>query len=432
MTGQRLALVLAARPLMTMRESTKGSRSPLAGRLLLLPLFLFIAAPQSLLGQARGTVSAGGGVAAPGLTFDIPITLSLGGDVKVDALAFGLQITPGGGAPALSGSLSFRQVASLPQPLAAPTGSNAISVGWLGNLNPPLSATVALGVVSMTIPSSAQNGQAYTLTITGASGSLGQTSIPLAAGPNATLAVSTTTGPKPLFTAASVTNGASFISGASPGSIVTIFGTGLTRGLVGIAGAAALPLPTELRGTSVTLNKIPAPLFAVANVNGQEQINLQVPYEVAGQSTASIVVSNNGVASDPVQVNLLVAHPGIFTVDGIAGAILHGADFQLATSSNPAAKGEVVVIYATGLGPVSPTPATGMGASASPLSVTASTPSVTVGGLSATVAFSGLAPGFVGLYQVNVAVPSAAASGSVDVVIQIAGQASKAVKLAVQ
>ena len=119
-------------------------------------------------------------------------------------------------------------------------------------------------------------------------------------------------------------------------------------------------------------------------------------------------------------------------MDGTAGAILHGADFQLVTSSNPAAKGETVVIYATGLGPVSPTPATGMGASASPLSVTASPPSVTVGGLSANVAFSGLAPGFVGLYQVNVAIPSAVASGSVDVVIQVGEQASKPVKLAVQ
>ena len=144
-------------------------------------------------------------------------------------------------------------------------------------------------------------------------------------------------------------------------------------------------------------------------------------------------MNNNGVPSDLIPVNLLPAQPGIFTVDGSSGAILHVSNFQLVTSSNPAAKGEVVAIYATGLGPVSPAPRTGASASASPfLSRTVSTPSVTVGGSDAAMGFSGLAPGFVGLYQVNMTIPADAPSGSVDVVIQVAGQASKPVKLAIQ
>lgn len=238
--------------------------------------------------------------------------------------------------------------------------------------------------------------------------------------------------PAPAFTAASITNGASFVTGATPGSIITIFGTRLTRGVTGVVAADKVPLPTQLQGTSVTVNGIAAPLLSIANVNGQEQITLQVPYEVTGQATVAVVVNNNGEGSAPVQVALLPAHPGIFTVDGTAGAILHGSDFQLVSSSSPAAKGEVVVLYATGLGPVSPAPRSGSPALSSPLSLTTFAPVVTVGGIAAEVSFSGLAPGFVGLYQVNLRVSENLPSGNLDVVIQAAGQTSKAVKLAVQ
>ena len=236
----------------------------------------------------------------------------------------------------------------------------------------------------------------------------------------------------PTYSAASITNGASFVAGVTSGGIVTIFGTGLTTDVTGIVLAEQLPLPTQLRGTSVTLSGIAAPLFAIANVDGQEQINLQVPYELTGQATATVVVDNNGMSSDPVEVNILPAQPGVFTVDGSTGAILHASDFRLVSPADPAAPGEAVLIYATGLGPVSPAPPTGAPASASPLSLTSITPVVTVGGMVADVLFSGLAPGFVGLYQVNIAVPLSAPSGNLDVVILTGDQVSKAVKIAVQ
>ena len=231
-----------------------------------------------------------------------------------------------------------------------------------------------------------------------------------------------TTAGAPAFTAASITNGASFVPGVTPGAIVTIFGTGLTTDVSGVVLAEQLPLPTELRGTSVTLSGIAAPLFAVADVDGQEQINLQVPYELTGPVTATVVVNNNGVLSDPVEVNLSLAQPGIFTLDGTAGVILHAATFEPVTASKPAVPGEAVLVYATGLGPVSPAPLTGAPASASPLSLTSIPPLVTVGGVVAEVLFSGLAPDFVGLYQVNIAVPQDAPSGDVDVLVQTDGQ----------
>jgi uncharacterized protein (TIGR03437 family) len=248
--------------------------------------------------------------------------------------------------------------------------------------------------------------------------------------------VTLTVGTPPVIPSGSVTNGASFTAGASAGSIITIFGTRLTGLSPGaIVEADKLPLPTDLRGISVTVNGVPAPLFAIANVNGVEQINLQIPFEVTGQAKLTIVVTVNGAISNPVEVALQREQPGIFVADWTtgAGAILHGADYALVSSSNAARRGEVVLIYATGLGPVRNAPATGRPASSSPLSETTVVPVVTFGGATATeVLFSGLAPGYVGLYQVNVPIPTGAPSGSVDVVVIVSGQASTPVKLAIQ
>ena len=89
-------------------------------------------------------------------------------------------------------------------------------------------------------------------------------------------------------------------------------------------------------------------------------------------------------------------------------------------------------IYGTGLGPVTNQPASGDPAPSDPLSETVMTPTVTIGGVSATVNFSGLAPGFVGLYQVNATVPDNVPTGdAVPVVLNIGGAASNTVTIAV-
>ncbi len=229
--------------------------------------------------------------------------------------------------------------------------------------------------------------------------------------------------PTPVFTSAGVTNSASFVPGVTPGSIVTIFGTGLTLGVTGIVYPATV-LPTTLMGTSVKIGGVAAPIFGMASVNGLEQINVQVPYEMTGRSTADIVVTNNGVNSAAVTVMILAAQPGIFE-----GAVLHLTTNLPVTAANPASKGEFLVIYATGLGPVSPAPATGSLASASPLSFTTIAPVVTIGTSTALVPFSGLAPSFAGLYQLNVQVAQDAPTGAASLVINVAGAASKAVTI---
>jgi uncharacterized protein (TIGR03437 family) len=231
--------------------------------------------------------------------------------------------------------------------------------------------------------------------------------------------------------APSVVNSASYEAGAAPGAIVSIFGSGLTKA-EGIVDAGKAPLPRELSGTSVTVNGVPAPLFAVANVNGLEQVNMQIPYEIAAGSRASVVVTNNQVQAAVAQVEIFPAHPGVFTTDGTRAAALHAVDFQPVSAVSPAGRDEAIILYATGLGPVQNPPATGEVAPLQPLSPALEIPRVTIGGIDAAVLFAGLAPNYAGLYQLNVRVPQGTAPGDQDVVVTVTGRAAKPVKLAVR
>ena len=107
--------------------------------------------------------------------------------------------------------------------------------------------------------------------------------------------------------------------------------------------------------------------------------------------------------------------------------------YRLVDAANPARPGDTVQIFATGLGPVSNRPVSGAASPAAPLATTLSKPAVSIGGAQAQVLFSGLTPGYVGLYQVNAQVPDAAPSGyAVSVVVTLAGAASNSVAIAVQ
>jgi uncharacterized protein (TIGR03437 family) len=247
-------------------------------------------------------------------------------------------------------------------------------------------------------------------------------------GTNATWAFSL--GPLvPAITA--VVNGASFVGGGVvPGEIATAFGTNLTSNN-GINLTSSLPLPNTFLQDSLTVNNQPAALFAVDNVNGQQQYNFQVPWEVATGPTVTISASNNGTSSASIMVPVLAAQPGIFNYSAggnTYGAILH-ANFQLANTADPAKPGETVLIYCTGLGAVSSPPADGEPGNGQ---TTMATPIVTIGGTKATVSFSGLAPGFVGLYQVNAEVPEGLSAGNQAVVVEISGASGNSVLLPVE
>jgi adhesin/invasin len=130
------------------------------------------------------------------------------------------------------------------------------------------------------------------------------------------------------------------------------------------------------------------------------------------------------------------AQPGIFTANQQGsgqGVILKSDQITIAQPATPAAIGETIVIYCTGLGAVNPPVAAGIPSPASPLSQTVSPVTVVIGGQSAEVKFAGLTPGFAGLYQINAVVPSGVTPGdAVPVFLQVAGQTSPSVTMALR
>jgi uncharacterized protein (TIGR03437 family) len=233
---------------------------------------------------------------------------------------------------------------------------------------------------------------------------------------------------------------------ASAGGIASLYGTNLATGTF---AATKLPLTTTLdpaANTTVKLSSggsaapITAPLFFVS----PNQINFQMPWEILGQSQASLTVTTFGVTSAPVSVNLANPSPGIFSINqqGTGQGAIEIANTTILAApagsvpgaqAHPAAAGNYVTIYSTNLGDVSNRPADGAASPSSPLAKTVLTPTVTIGGVNAPVSFSGLAPGFVGLYQVNAQVPTGAPSGNaVPVILNIGGVASNTVTIAVQ
>lgn len=235
----------------------------------------------------------------------------------------------------------------------------------------------------------------------------------------------------PRFSTAAVVNAASFAGGMVAGSLVTVFAAGV-RDDAGVAVADRLPLPYTLAGVSVSVDGLAAPVYSVSNVNGQEQVNFQVPAAVAGRSTAAVVVTRDSHASAPANVPVAAVQPGVYTTDGTQAIMVHNADFTLATAARPLDRAEFAFLYVSGLGPVANAPADGAGGPASPPATASADVRVTLGGAPCEVQFAGLAPGFAGVYQVNFRVPAGAASGTRDVVVSANGIASPAVRVNVR
>jgi len=224
-----------------------------------------------------------------------------------------------------------------------------------------------------------------------------------------------------------ILNGASFAKGqaVAPGSLVSIFGTELAASL---AQADSVPLSTVIGGVSVTFNGVAAPLQFVSPT----QVNVQVPWEVSpadgGSATVDVVVKRGSSSSAAAKLNLVSAAPAFFTVSGGQAIAING-DGTLAApsgsipglSTHPAKTGDTLVLYATGLGAVTPSVLSGHD-SLDQLRRTNQMPVVTIGGMSAQIPFSGLTPQFPGVNQLNVVIPGNVASGSnVPVQIQLNG-----------
>ena len=241
------------------------------------------------------------------------------------------------------------------------------------------------------------------------------------------------TPPIPVANGVSVVNSASFrpatdpTPAIAPGSIVSIFGSGLAGAT---QAAASAPVPTVLLDTVVSFNNVPAPLFYVS----PNQISAQVPFELPpGGVTVEVKQASASVVRQTITV--APAAPGIFTTnlkETGPGVILHAADSSPVNESAPAKPGEFVSIFCTGLGQLKNSVVDGNPAP-NPPPETILAIEARVGNMLANVTFSGLAPGFVGLYQVNVQVPMGAPAGvAVPVVLASGGVPSNTVTIAIQ
>ncbi len=214
----------------------------------------------------------------------------------------------------------------------------------------------------------------------------------------------------PVVNNGGVVNGASFVPApnnqVAAGQIISIFGSQFL--LSGQVSAGTVPLPTQMgaNNTTVTACGQNLPLFYVS----PRQINAQLPWECPQAGTTPLTVTVNGQTSAPQPINLVAAAPGTFRVSVVnpyednvfLAAILHGNN-TIVGNPNSASTGEEVAIYCTGLGPTSPSFATGTAATS--FNQTVNPVTVTIDGNNAPVVYAGLTQGFVGLYQVNVIVP---------------------------
>jgi uncharacterized protein (TIGR03437 family) len=239
----------------------------------------------------------------------------------------------------------------------------------------------------------------------------------------------------PNLTAAGIVNGASFASGpVSGGEIVSLFGSGLGPPTpVSLALTNPRLVANSLEGVQVFFDGVPAPLLYASS----QQVNVVVPYSVAGKSTTVLQLEYLGVSTSPVTLPVAATTPGIFSIAGSGqgpGAILNSRDETVNSASNPAARGDWVSIFATGAGVTTPSSVDGFLASA-PLPAPNANVSVTIGGLPCQLNYEGAAPGLVsGVLQINAQVPAEVAPGpNVPVQISIGSANSPAtITLAVE
>ena len=206
---------------------------------------------------------------------------------------------------------------------------------------------------------------------------------------------------------------APFTAGVARGELITLVGTNIGPSTLQVA--ADVPFPTKLGGVQVMINNVPAPIYYVS----QNQISAIVPYQTS--NIAQIQVINNGTPSNAVTEFVVLTAPGVFTqpAGGVGYAAALHPDFSLITPSSPAQPGETIAVFVTGLGDVFPAIPDGS-AGPSPSFSTATNPiSAGINGQTATVTYSGLAPGLAGLYQIDLQIPSGLTPG--DNFLEISG-----------
>jgi uncharacterized protein (TIGR03437 family) len=204
-----------------------------------------------------------------------------------------------------------------------------------------------------------------------------------------------------------------FTSGIAPGEFISIYGSNLAS----TTQVATSGFPFTLGGVQVTVNNRPAPLYYVS----PGLIEAVVPFATS-EVVGNVQVTNNGVSSNSVSSFVNLTAPGAFTkpAGGLGYVAALHPDFSEVTTAHPAQVGETVAIFVTGLGDVNPAIADGApGPAVEPLSRTTNAFNVYVGPQQTATTFVGLAPQLIGLYQINLTVPSGVTAG--NAILTIAG-----------
>jgi uncharacterized protein (TIGR03437 family) len=194
-----------------------------------------------------------------------------------------------------------------------------------------------------------------------------------------------------------VVNAANYGPLIAPGSVISIFGTGLGQ----TQYLQTLPYPTQMGETSVAVNGEPAPLLFVSPT----LVNALVPADIP-VGPASVVVTVGNPSSNPANIIVKPVAPALFTTHatGRGNVVAQHLDYSVVTRSSPAQPGEVIVVYGTGLGQVD-------------MNGVSETPEVTLAGRTAKVIYAGQTI-YPGLYQINLQVPNIVV-GDQEIVIRM-------------
>ena len=251
----------------------------------------------------------------------------------------------------------------------------------------------------------------------------------------------------PAINAGGIVDGASFkLTSVAPGSWISVFGTNLSDTTQGTSGVNTAfdncsvcnvvnqALPMGIDGASFSFDTSSQSLPGRMLYVSPTQLNVQIPWELAGASAAVKSIVNYTYGTE-YALTLAQYSPGFFQVPlGSNNAAAEDLSYNVVNASNPVARGSYVQLFMNGLGPVTNQPGDGLAAPGPPnLATTMAAPTITIGGQPVTdVQFSGLAPGFVGLYQVNVQVPEGISAGAQPITCTIGGVTATTAQLYVK
>ena len=226
----------------------------------------------------------------------------------------------------------------------------------------------------------------------------------------------------PSYSTASIANAATNIpAGFAPNSIISIYGSNLANGTAAVTSSGGI-LPITLGGVTVYIAGRPGSIFYIS----PKQVNVLIPYNL-GPGPTSLTVVRDGTAGPTVPIVLTATAPGLFEL-GVQTVLATHANGSLITTSAPAVAGEIIIIYAVGLGPTIPEQSDGAIPARSAVIANFASMNVLLNGAPvahSSIQYAGITPGCAGLYQINLLLPTPLPSNP-EIRVQIGNQISPA------